>query len=107
MNDVTFIEASRMLAQRMLKEGGATPAERIAFAFRLATARMPNDRERGILTNAFHYDLDRFETDPAAAVKLVGQGDTPRDPALDANQLAAYTTVASLILNMDETVTLP
>jgi hypothetical protein len=105
MNDVTFIEASRMLAQRMMKEGGATAGDRIAFAFRLATARAPNDRERVILTNALQYDLDRFQTDPAAAVKLISQGDSPRDPSLDANQLAAYTTVASLILNMDETVT--
>ena len=105
MNDVTFVEASRMLAQRMMKEGGTAPEDRIAFAFRLATARLPNDRERVILLNSYRYDIDRFRTDPAAGQKLLEQGSTARDPSLEQNELAAYAAVASLILNLDETVT--
>jgi hypothetical protein len=105
MNDVTFVEASRMLAQRMMKEGGTAPEDRIAFAFRLATARLPNDRERAILLNSYRYDTDRFRTDPAAGQKLLEQGSTARDASLDQNELAAYAAVASLILNLDETVT--
>jgi hypothetical protein len=105
MNDVTFVEASRMLAQRMIREGGVTPEDRIAFAFRLATSRLPNEHERTVLLNSYRYDIDRFTTDPGASRKLLDQGSTPRDASLEQNQLAAYSMVASLILNLDETVT--
>ncbi len=105
MNDVTYLEASRMLAERMLAEGGATPADRIAFAFRLATARYPSPEESRILKGAFHRYLDRHQTDRAAALKLLKQGEHSRNENLDAGEHAAYTTVASLILNLDETVT--
>jgi hypothetical protein len=105
MNDVTFVESSRVLAERMMKEGGATPEERIAFAFQLATARRPQPAEQQVLTANYRYQLDRYQTDEAAALKLLGQGEQPRDESLDARQAAAYTAVASLILNLDETVT--
>jgi hypothetical protein len=105
MNDVTFVEASRLLAERMMKEGGATPESRLAFAFRLATARRPEPREQQLLADGFHYHLDRYQTDREAALKLLGEGEHPRDEALDARELAAYTAIASLILNLDETVT--
>jgi hypothetical protein len=105
MNDVTFIEASRMLAERMMKEGGSTPEQRVAFGFRLATARQPQRPEQQVLTDSFRFQLDRYQTDAGAALKLLGQGEHPRDETLDARELAAYTGVASLILNLDETVT--
>ncbi len=105
MNDVGFVEAARVLAQRMMTEGGATREERIAFAFRRATGRRPNEKETGILLNDFRYDRDHFQTNPAAALKLVSEGESPRNEALDPAELAGYTTVASLILNLDETVT--
>jgi hypothetical protein len=106
MNDVTFMEAARVLAQRMMQQGGPTPATRISFAFRLATTRLPLERETGILRSSHQYNLDRFRTNPEAALKLISQGESPRDPSLDPSELAAYTTIASLILNLDETVTL-
>jgi hypothetical protein len=99
MNDVTFIEASRALGQRLMKQGG------IDFGFRLASARFPTERERSILLNSYRYNLDRFQTNPDAALKLLSQGESPRDTSLNANELAAWTYVASLILNLDETVT--
>jgi hypothetical protein len=99
MNDVAFIEASRELAQRMMKEGG------IDFGFRLATSRFPTEHERSILLNSYRYDLDHYQTSPEAALQLLSQGETPRDASLNPNQLAAWTNVASLILNLDETVT--
>ncbi len=105
MNDVTFVEASRMLAERMMKEGGSTPAERLGFAFRLATARQPQPPERQVLTDSFRYHLDRYQSDRGAALKLLAEGEHPRDETLDVQELAAYTAVASMILNLDETVT--
>jgi hypothetical protein len=100
MNDVQFVEAARALAQRMMKNGG------IDFGFRLATARLPSERERAVLRNLYRYNLDRYQTDPDAAMKILSQGESPRDPSLNPNELAAWTNVASLILNLDETVTL-
>jgi len=104
MNDVTFVEAARVLAQRMMQEGGTTPRERIAFAFRLATARVPNSAEARVLLDSFNYQLDTFKTDSAEALKYVNQGEYPRDERLNVSELAAYTSVASLVLNLNQTV---
>ena len=105
MNDVTYMEASRVLAQRMMAEGGQSPDQRIRFAFRLATARWPNPEESRILLSGFHYYLENYLAYREAALKFVSQGESPRNPRLDVSELAAYTAVASLILNLDETVT--
>jgi hypothetical protein len=105
MNDVTYVEAARALAERMMREGGANPEERIAFAFRLATARHPRPEERRILLDSFRHYLDRFQTNPDGATKVLSEGDHARDQRLDLSHLAAYTSVASVILNLDETVT--
>ena len=105
MNDVTFVESSRMMAERMMNEGGSTPAERVAYGYRLATAREPGDRRTEILVDGFHHHLDNFESDRKAALALVTQGEHPRSQELNIAELASYTTVASLILNLDETIT--
>jgi hypothetical protein len=105
MNDVAYVEAARVLAEHMMTEGGATPAERIAFAFRRATARSPSAAESQILLDSFRYYRDTYQTDAGAALKLVSQGEHPRNEKLNASELAAYTTVASMILNLDEVVT--
>jgi hypothetical protein len=103
MNDAAYVETSRAMAGRMIKEGGTTPESRISFAFRLATARHPRPAELAILLESFHRSLDRFRTDVPAAAKLAH----PRELGINVNvsDLAAYTSVASLILNLDETVT--
>ncbi len=105
MNDVTFVESSRMMAERMMIEGGTTPAERVAYGYRLATARQPGARRTEILVDSFHHHLDNYETDRKGALALVTQGEHPRSQELDITQLASYTTIASLILNLDETIT--
>lgn len=105
MNDVTYLEASRKLAELIMKEGGASPEERISLAFRRATARRPTQRELSLLREAFSSYLDDYKGDPEAARKYLSQGESPRDEQLDVSELAAYSTLASLILNMDETIT--
>ena len=64
MNDVTYLEAARKMAERMMREGGDTPASRIGYGFKLATARPPSDRETEILLSSFGYYRDGFATDP-------------------------------------------
>jgi hypothetical protein len=105
MNNVTYIEAARVLAQRMMKEGGATPSERIAFGYKLATMRTPTEAENSVLLDSFRYGLDLFQTDAASAQKFVSNtGEAPRDQSLNVSELAAYANVASLILNLNRTV---
>jgi len=94
-----------VLAQRMMIEGGTTPASRISYAYKLATARSLDPRKSDVLLGSFQHYLDGFQTNPESARKLASEGDSPRDEKLNVSELAAYTTVASLILNMDETVT--
>jgi hypothetical protein len=105
MNEVTFIEAARVLGQRVLREGGTTPQERMTFAFRLVTARRPKPVELSALVDAFQRSLREFQTNRQAALRLVGSGEFPRDAGLDVCELAAYTTVTGLILNLDEAIT--
>ncbi len=105
LNDPTYVEASRNLGQRMMKEGGASIDDRLAFAFRLATSRRPKPEERAILREVFDRELAAFRRDPSKAEKFLEVGESPRDRALDPAELAAYGTVAGMILNLDEAVT--
>jgi Protein of unknown function (DUF1553)/Protein of unknown function (DUF1549)/Planctomycete cytochrome C len=105
MNDPTYVEASRKLAERMMTEGGPTIEERITFAFRLCTARRPNDRETAILKGVYASQLEKFRADKAAAEKLLNVGESPRNDKLDTAELAAWTMTANALLNLDETVT--
>lgn len=105
LNDPTYVEAARILAERMMTDGGATPAERIRFAFRLATARVPTEREITLLGELFQKQKSRYADRRDEALKLLSNGETKRNEKLDAAELAAWTNVASTILNLDETVT--
>ncbi len=105
MNDVTYVEAARKLAERMIREGGAEPAQRLAYGFKLATAREPEAREQEILLRGFQRYLDRYQTRTADAEKLLSAGESPRDSAKPLPELAAYAAVSSMILNLDEAIT--
>ncbi len=105
MNDVTFVEAARVLAERVMKEGGLAAEDRLALAFRLVTARRPTAAERAVLLAGWRRHLDDYRKDRPAARKLVSIGEHPRDERLDVAELAAYTAAAGLILNLDEAVT--
>jgi hypothetical protein len=105
LNDPTYVEASRKLAERMLLEGGKTTDDRITFAFRLALARKPAPAELEVLRQIFREDLAKYQSDKPAALKLLSVGESPRDPKLDTAEVAAWSTVAGVILNLDEAVT--
>ncbi len=109
MNDVAYVEAARKLAERMLT--ASTPGRRrtregrIAYAFRLAVARPPSPGEVRVLSEALAKFEDFYKRDPKAAAQFLTQGESPRGASLEAHELAAYTGVASLLLNLDETIT--
>jgi hypothetical protein len=105
MNDVTYLEAARKLAERVMKERRTGPEDRIVLAFRLAVARPPTPRELGVLNEALASYLTEYKNSAEAARKYLNQGESPRDEELDVRELAAYSAVASLILNLDETIT--
>ena len=105
MNDVAFLEASRKLAERMMVEGGATKEQRAAYGYRLLLARAPSSAQLGVLLKMLDSLDSTYRRDPAAATEFPKQGESPLRPNLDTVQLAAYTGLASLMLNLDETIT--
>ena len=104
MNDPTYIEAARLLAQRTMIEGGKDVQSRISFAFRLATSRLPNAKERQILHVLFNQQMSRYRGDKKAATDLLAVGESKCDASLNPSELAAWTILTSAILNLDETI---
>ena len=102
MNDPQFFEAARAFAERTIKEGGETPEARIAYIFEAATARLPKPREEALLLETFQAHYQELETNPEAAKELIAVGESPPDETLDAVEVAAWTMIANLILNLDE-----
>jgi hypothetical protein len=105
LNDPTYVEAARALAGRILTEGGKDPGSRIRFGFRLVTARKPDAKEVRVLQDIARQELAQYRRDTDAARKLLQVGESPADAKLDSSELAAWTTVAGVILNLDETIT--
>jgi hypothetical protein len=104
LNDPQVVEAARFLGQRMLKEGGRTPAEQVAWVFRVATGRQPSEREVPVLVRLLTEQRELFKTDPQAAAKLLAVGDARNDPKLDPADVAAAAVLALAVLNHDEAV---
>ncbi len=104
MNDPQFVEAARILAERMLKEGGNSVVDRISLGFLLLTSRKPNDSELAGLLDLYESELELYKKDQASAIQLLSIGDFPRDKRLDPAETAAYTVVANTIMNFDEAI---
>jgi hypothetical protein len=104
LNDVTYVEAARKLAERVLHES-TSEDDCVALAFRRVTGRGPTDAERAVLRRALERQLADYRKDSATARKILYVGESPADARLDPAELAAYAAVCRLILNLDETVT--
>ncbi len=105
MNDPTFVEASRKLAGRVLRDGGATAESRLTLLHRLVCGRHPTERELGLLRGVLVELQTSFRAEPAAAKRLLEVGETPRDESFDAAELAAYASLANAVLGTDEAIT--
>jgi len=101
MNDPAFFDASRGLARRILAEGGADERGRIAYGFRLCTSRKPATAEVDLLEQALRQEREHFQKDQAAAKGVLKGSDLPQDLP----EAAAWTLIANVLINLDETVT--
>jgi len=106
LNDPTYVEAARKLAERVLLESN-DDAQRLASLFELAVCRAPDAEESALLLRVGTAAQTKFATDKSAAEKLLAVGHSPKSDKLAVAELAAWTTVASLILNLDETISKP
>lgn len=102
LNDPTFVEAARVMAERMQREGGETLQQQITFAFRLFTGRKPKAEEVRVLAELFEKEKARFAAEPSSAKETIAIGEYPIDTALDPVQTAALTMVSSMMINHDE-----
>ncbi len=104
-NETGYLEASRKLGERMLKEGGADDASRTAYAFQLATGRAPTVNETRVLVRSLAKLRADFTARPDDAAKVIKVGASVPDSTLSAVELAAAAAVANMILTLDETIT--
>jgi hypothetical protein len=104
MNDVQHVEAARALAERTLAEGGKTTEERITFLYRTLLSRQPDADEVRLVTVNLEQQRELYRADPAAARELVATGESKPCGAAPADETAAWTMIANLLLNLDETL---
>jgi len=105
LNEVSFVEAARKLAERTLSSGSADVDRRLRSAFRSVLTREPNDREVAVLQRGVERHLAHYRAHPAEAAEVLRTGESPVDATLDPVEVAAWTAVSGLILNLDEAVT--
>jgi mono/diheme cytochrome c family protein len=105
LNDVQHFEAARALAERVLTEGGKDDTARLRWLFRTVLSRMPDEKETGLLTDALAQQRYHAGADAKAAEAVVGAGESVPKQVAPATETAAWTMVANLVLNLDETVT--
>lgn len=105
LNDLTFVEAARALAERVLSSGTATDADRIEQAFRLTLSRKPNLDESQVLLASLERLKTQFRADSEAAKKFLANGEVARNEKIDLTEEAAYAGLCLAILNLDEALT--
>lgn len=105
LNDPTYVEAARVFAERILRKGGPKLTDRLNWAFSQALDRKPTRKEIEALSNLCRKELERYTADQEAAGKLIRTGEWPVPKDLDATELAAWTSVSRVILNLHETIT--
>ena len=105
LNDPTYVEVARVFAARILSEGGESIADRINWAYQRVLSRMPQPQELGIITNLYEKHQAEYTANLDAAGALVATGEAPAIEDVASDQLAAWTSVARVILNLHETIT--
>jgi hypothetical protein len=104
LNETAFVEAARILAERVMFDA-KTPEDRLALAFRRLTARQPSAKELAVLKADLEFQLAEFARDPDAATKLLAIGEAQPSDKYPPTEIAAYATVCNLLMNLDEVLT--
>ncbi|MBC7856769.1 MAG: PSD1 domain-containing protein [Pirellulaceae bacterium] len=105
LNDPTYVEAARALAVRIVKDGGGDSGKRLEFAFREVLTRSPRESEVKVLVPLYEKHLQQYKADAASADKLLAVGESKPPADLDKAELAAWTSIARVLLNLHETIT--
>jgi len=104
LNDEQFVEASRAFAQRILKSPAKTFKDRVNWAFEMATGHPADNLRQEVLKEAYDFQKERFSKEPKRAEELLKIGESTRDTTIDSKEHASWTVLASMILNLDETL---
>jgi hypothetical protein len=105
LNDPTYVEAARSLAARVLQECGGAPEERLAHAWQLTLQRKPRAEEVATMLELLDLHRTVYRADPKAAGALLNVGFAPAPPDIDSLELATWTHIARVLLNLHETIT--
>ena len=105
LNDPSYVEAARVFATRIIREGGESVTERISWAYQWTLSRLPQPQELEIMTQLYEKHEAEYTANPDAAGALVATGEAPVTEGLEADELAAWTSVARVVLNLHETIT--
>ncbi len=105
LNDPTYVEAARAFAERIINNGGATPQEKVHWAMRQGVLRAPNAEEVQLLSQVYESHRATYTQNTDAITSLLGIGMNPAPEEVDKAELAAWTSVARIILNLHETIT--
>ena len=105
LNDTAFVEASRHLAARIMIEGGKDFTKRINYAFKLVHSRNAKTKEIQICEDLYKKQYASFKADPERAAALLEVGESANPEGLDSLEQASWTTIASMLLNLHETIT--
>ena len=105
MNAPQFVEAARVMSQRLLRKHGADTDALIDEMFRLLTSRLPEDNERNILKQLYATQLEHFKKHPELSTDLLKTGQAPADPSLSAAEVATVGILVNALMNYDECVT--
>ncbi|GJM28989.1 MAG: endo-inulinase [Cyclobacteriaceae bacterium] len=104
MNDPQFVEAARICGERIIRESGSDLDERIDFAFKMLVGRNPRIDEKNKMISLYQEELNAFKHNPKRATELLNVGEYPLDQTLDQTELAAFSILASTLMNFDEFV---
>jgi len=104
LNDPVYVGAAQALARRIVREGGKTAEDRAEYGMKLCLARRPSEKELRVLTELLEQSRKKLAADPAKAKSLATEPLGPLPAGMDTTELAAWTVVANVLLNLDETL---
>jgi len=105
LNDPVYVEAAQALARRIVREGGSSIDDRVRFALRLCLCRTPDPGQVEVLSALFRREIEHYRQDAEAARALATEPLGPLPAGMEAAELAAWTTVANVLLNLDGVLT--